>query len=136
MKGNEKKISRRMAPRHVGRMVEMVIGCKWSLTVLDLVERGIVRPGEMERSIEGLTAKVLNDCLRRLVQLKVLEKRSYQEIPPRVEYGLTAFGRKFRRTLDALDALEGDFAAARADTARTGRMATPSCQVDTDVEAK
>jgi DNA-binding HxlR family transcriptional regulator len=116
-------------------MVEAVIGCKWSLTVLDLVERGIVRPGEMERSVEGLTAKVLNDCLRRLVQFKVLEKRSYPEIPARVEYRLTGFGWKFRRTLDALDALEADFEAARVDTARTGQMATPSCQVDTDVEA-
>ena len=107
MKGNEKKISRRVAPRHVGRMVETVIGCKWSLTVLDLVARDILRPGEMERSIEGLTAKVLNDCLRRLVQFRVLEKRSYQEIPPRVEYRLTEFGWKFRRTLDALGCAGG-----------------------------
>jgi DNA-binding HxlR family transcriptional regulator len=136
MKSNEKKISPRVAPRLVGRMVETVIGCKWSLTVLDLVSRDIVRPGEMERSIEGLTAKVLNDCLRRLVQFRVLEKRSYPEIPPRVEYRFTEFGWKFRRTLDALDALEADFEAARADTARTGRMETPSCQVDTDVEAR
>jgi DNA-binding HxlR family transcriptional regulator len=136
MKINEKKISRRVAPRHVGRMVETVIGCKWSLTVLDLVERGIVRPGEMERIIEGLTAKVLNDCLRRLVQFNVLEKRSYPEIPPRVEYRFTDFGWKFRNTLDALDALETDFEAAKANTARTGRMATASCQVDSDVEAK
>ena len=136
MNGNEKKISRRMAPRHVGRMVETVIGCKWSLTVLDLVERGIARPGEMERSIEGLTAKVLNDCLRRLVQFRVLEKRSYPEIPPRVEYRLTQFGWKFRSTLDALDALEADFEEAKADTARTGRMTMPACQVNTDVEAR
>src|SRR5262245_41929618 len=114
MKGNEKKIPRRVAPRQVGRMVETVVGCKWSLTVLDLVEQEISRPGEMERSIDGLTGKVLNDCLRRLVEFKVLEKRSYPEIPPRVEYHLTEFGRKFRRTLDALDALEADFEAAKA----------------------
>src|SRR5262245_54702051 len=114
MKENEKKILRRAPPRHVGRMVETVIGCKWSLTVLDLVARDIRRPGEMERSIEGLTAKVLNDCLRRLVQFRVLEKRSYQEIPPRVEYSFTEFGRRFRRTLDALDELEADFVAAKS----------------------
>jgi DNA-binding HxlR family transcriptional regulator len=128
MKGNEKKISRQVAPRHVGRMVETIIGCKWSLTVLDLVARGIVRPGEMERNIEGLTAKVLNDCLRRLVQFSVLEKRSYPEIPPRVEYRLTEFGWKFRRTLDALDALEADFDAARDNTLRTGHSPTPSSE--------
>jgi hypothetical protein len=53
MKGNEKKISHRVAPREVGRMVETVIGCKWSLTVLDLVQHEISRSGEMERSVEG-----------------------------------------------------------------------------------
>lgn len=101
-------------------MVETVMGCKWSLTVLDLVARGIVRPGEMERSIEGLTAKVLNDCLRRLVEFKVLEKRSYPEIPPRVEYGFTEFGRRFGAALDVMDALEADFEAAKATPARAG----------------
>lgn len=105
-------------------MVETVIGCKWSLTVLDLVVRGIARPGEMERSIEGLSAKVLNDCLRRLVEFNVLEKRSYAEIPPRVEYGLTAFGMKFRKMLDALDALEVDFEVAKAATASSARIAS------------
>ena len=120
MSDNVKNISRRVPPRHVGRMVETVVACKWSLTVLDLVDREIRRPGEMERSIEGLTGKVLNACLRRLVRFRVLEKRSYPEIPPRVEYSLTEFARKFRSTLDALDALEADFEVANASTVRTG----------------
>ena len=87
-------------------MVETVVGCKWSLTVVDLVQRGIRRPGEMERTVEGLTAKVLNDCLRLLVSYSVLEKRSYPEVPPRVEYHFTPFGRKFVETFKFLDALE------------------------------
>lgn len=119
MSDKAKKISRRVAPRHVGRMIETVIGCKWSLTVLDLIARDITRPGEMERSIEGLTGKVLNDCLRRLVKFRVLEKRSYPQIPPRVEYSLTAFGRKFCATLDAIDALEAEFHAASSSKLRT-----------------
>ena len=87
-------------------MVETVVGCKWSLTVVDLVQRGIRRPGAMERTVEGLTAKVLNDCLRLLVSYNVLEKRSYPEVPPRVEYYFTPFGRKFVETFKFLDALE------------------------------
>ena len=106
MKTQEKKLSRRLPPRQVGRMVETVVGCKWSLTVVDLVQRGIRRPGEMERTVEGLTAKVLNDCLRLLVSYSVLEKRSYPEVPPRVEYHFTPFGRKFVETFKFLDALE------------------------------
>ena len=87
-------------------MVETVVGCKWSLTVVDLIQRGIRRPGAMERTVEGLTAKVLNDCLRLLVSYDVLEKRSYPEVPPRVEYYFTPFGRKFLETFKFLDALE------------------------------
>ena len=87
-------------------MVETVVGCKWSLTVVDLVQRGIRRPGEMERTVEGLTAKVLNDCLRLLVSYSVLEKRSYPEVPPRVEYHFTPFGRKFAETFKFFDVLE------------------------------
>lgn len=136
MKANKKRILRRMAPRHVGRMVETVIGCKWSLTVLDLVQRDVSRPGEMERSIEGLTAKVLNDCLRRFVQFGVLEKRSYPEVPPRVEYSLTKFGRKFRKALDVLDALEADFEAARGNIVRNGHTATPLTEGTTGADER
>lgn len=118
MTSQAQKISRRVPPRHIGRMVETVIGCKWSLTVFDLLDLGICRPGEMERSVDGLSAKVLNDCLRRLVEFKVLEKRSYPEVPPRVEYGWTDFGQKFRQTLNQLDALEAEFAVVPTATDR------------------
>ena len=118
MKSSEKKISRRMPPRQVGRMVETVVGCKWSLTVVDLVQRGVRRPGAMERSVDGLTAKVLNDCLRLLVSYDVLEKRSFPEVPPRVEYHFTAFGKKFVETFSILDALEARLAKAKGKTTR------------------
>ena len=99
-------------------MVETVVGCKWSLTVVDLVQRGIRRPGAMERAVDGLTAKVLNDCLRLLVSYVVLEKRSFPEVPPRVEYRFTPFGRKFVETLGVLDDLERQLARAQRATAR------------------
>jgi DNA-binding HxlR family transcriptional regulator len=65
------------------------------------------------RTVEGLTAKVLNDCLRLLVSYGVLEKRSFPEVPPRVEYHFTSFGRKFAETFEILDALEEKLARAR-----------------------
>jgi HxlR-like helix-turn-helix len=54
-------------PDTVAGMVESIIGCKWSLSVLHLVNQGINRPGAMERAIDGLTTKVLNERLRKLV---------------------------------------------------------------------
>src|SRR5262245_28368946 len=127
MRTNEKKLSRRVPPRRIGRMVETVVGCKWSLTVVDLVQRGIRRPGAMERTVEGLTAKVLNDCLRLLISYGILERQSFPEVPPRVEYRFTAFGRKFVDTLTMLDTLEADLARAKrraASKAAKGETST------------
>lgn len=101
----EKNSAARKAPG-VRQMVEDVIGCKWSLTVLDLVRNGTKRPGAMEHAVEGLTAKVLNERLKKLVRYGVLEKESFAEIPPRVEYRFTDFGRRFLEVLDAIDALD------------------------------
>lgn len=90
----------------VKRMVENIVSCKWSLSVIAMVRSGVNRPGAMERSIPGLTAKVLNERLRKLTRFGILNKTIYPETPPRVEYEFTDFGRKFIGLLDAIDALE------------------------------
>ena len=95
-----------METSNVHQMVESVIGCKWSLTVIDLVRHGVHRPGAMEHAIYGLSAKVLNERLVKLVRFGILEKTSYPEVPPRVEYNITAFGREFALLLDQVDQLE------------------------------
>ena len=95
-------------PLPVARMVEDIVGCKWSLGVLDLVRHGVCRPGQMEHSIEGLTAKVLNERLRKLVRYGILKKNAYPEIPPRVEYSLTEFGQKFSNVLDQIAQLQNE----------------------------
>lgn len=102
----KKKFVRPVAAPTVSRMVEDIVGCKWSLAVLGLVRRGVNRPGAMEHSLDGLTAKVLNERLRKLVRFGILEKRSYAEVPPRVEYRLTAFGRRFSGILDQIETLQ------------------------------
>lgn len=111
MNHQDKKFSRKSAPERSARMVETIYGCKWSLTVYQLLANGINRPGEMVRSVEGLTTKVLNECLRRNMEFGILERESYDESPPRVEYVVTAFGRKFIRILDELEALQREIAS-------------------------
>jgi len=95
----------------VKRMVENIIRCKWSLSVIDLVKRGVNRPGAMEKSIEGLTTKVLNERLRKLVRFGIFEREEFAEVPPRVEYRLTPFGERFAVLLDSIDALQNDLDA-------------------------
>ncbi|MFT5789844.1 MAG: DNA-binding HxlR family transcriptional regulator [Shewanella sp.] len=102
----EKLIPRKPGPAKSARMVETIVGCKWSLTVYQLLEDDINRPGEMVKSVEGLTTKVLNQCLKRNIEFGILEKISYPEIPPRVEYNVTDFGQKFMRILKDLESLQ------------------------------
>jgi len=87
-------------------MVESIYGCKWSLTVYQLLANGVNRPGEMVRSVEGLSTKVLNSCLRKNVEFGIIERIAYPEIPPRVEYVVTPFGEKFIRILGELENLQ------------------------------
>ncbi len=87
-------------------MVEAIFGCKWSLTVYQLLANGINRPGEMVRSVEGLTTKVLNECLRKNMEFGIIKRIAYDEAPPRVEYMVTPFGTKFIRILDELEKLQ------------------------------
>jgi DNA-binding HxlR family transcriptional regulator len=99
-------MSRVTTPEHSARMVEAIYGCKWSLTVYRLLANGINRPGEMVRTVDGLTAKVLNACLRKNLDFGIINRVAYPEIPPRVEYEITAFGRKFIRILDQIEDLQ------------------------------
>lgn len=87
-------------------MVEDVLKCKWTLTVLDLVRQGIIRPGAMVRHTPGLTTKVLNERLQKLQGFGVLERSVFPEKPPRVEYKLTPLGRKLDAILDGVSELQ------------------------------
>jgi len=105
------EIKRKLAPSRSARMVEIIYGCKWSLTVYQLLANNINRPGEMVRNVEGLSTKVLNECLKKNIQFGILERINFNELPPRVEYKITPFGEKFIRILDDLEQLQAEIDA-------------------------
>ncbi|MEB8433381.1 MULTISPECIES: winged helix-turn-helix transcriptional regulator [Cocleimonas] len=111
MISNRKIFLRNSAPERSARMVENVFRCKWSLTVYQLLSEGINRPGEMVRSVEGLTTKVLNECLRKNMEYGIIKRIEYNEVPPKVEYVVTPFGKKFIRILDELKELQNEMSA-------------------------
>lgn len=92
----------------VARMVEDIVGCKWSLEVLGGIRKGVVRPGALERSIAGISTKVLNERLSKMLRYGILHKAAYPELPPRVEYRLTGFGERFVAILDEIDRLQAE----------------------------
>lgn len=108
------------SPR-VAMLLEEVIGCRWTISVLGAVAKGIQRPGALERHIEGISAKVLSDRLRQFTRAGIFERLQFPEIPPRVEYRLTAFGRKFLRLLHEVERLQAELNGESGDTVRVSQ---------------
>jgi DNA-binding HxlR family transcriptional regulator len=66
------------------------------------------RPGALERHIAGISTKVLADRLRQFNRAGIFERVQYPEIPPRVEYRLTPFGKKFTKLLKEVEKLQAE----------------------------
>jgi len=93
-------------------MVEDVVGCKWSLRILQSISKGIARPSALVRECPGLSVKVLNERLRKLMRFGVVQRTVHGERPPiQVEYTLTPFGRRFVGVLRSIQELQSDLEA-------------------------
>ena len=105
------------------RVVEDIVGCKWSLAVLGRIRSGVTRPGAIRRSLPGLSTKVMNERLAKMLRFGLLERRSYAESRPRVEYSLTPLGVRLAAILDDIVSLQSEMekAAPRARAASGAR---------------
>jgi DNA-binding HxlR family transcriptional regulator len=78
------------------------IAGKWKPMILWQLLEGTRRFAELQRAIPEVSAKVLTEQLRELEADGLLERRVFAEVPPRVEYTLTALGRGLESVLAAL----------------------------------
>jgi DNA-binding HxlR family transcriptional regulator len=76
----------------VCRTAEVISG-KWTLLVIRDLAAGSSRFCELERSLEGISPRTLSLRLRALEEQGVVERHTFPEVPPRVEYALTDKGR-------------------------------------------
>lgn len=105
----------------VASMVESIVGCKWSVRLLQLCAEGHARPSAFLRVCPGLSPKVLNERLRKMMAFGILRRTVFGEKPPvQVEYVLTPFGRRFLRILDEVRRLQE--AVDTGAIAERGRM--------------
>lgn len=81
-----------------------VIGGKWKpIIVYHLGNEGTLRFGELNRSIGGgITQKMLTQQLRELEKDKLVNRKVYKQVPPKVEYSLTDLGKSLMPILDQL----------------------------------
>ncbi len=68
------------------------IGGKYKARILWYLKDGFLRYGELKRTIEGITPKMLTQTLKELEADELITRKVYFEVPPRVEYSLTEAG--------------------------------------------
>jgi DNA-binding HxlR family transcriptional regulator len=79
-----------------------VIGGKWKPLILWHLGDSVMRFGELQKSLPGVNAKMLTKQLRELEEDGVIRRKVYPEVPPRVEYSITEFGKTLIPILEAL----------------------------------
>ena len=85
----------------VCRTADVVCG-KWTLLIIRDLAEGRSRFCELERSLDGISPRTLSLRLRALEEEGILERQTYPEAPPRVEYGLTEKGRALVPIVEAM----------------------------------
>ncbi|HLM27411.1 MAG TPA: helix-turn-helix domain-containing protein [Thermoleophilaceae bacterium] len=102
-----------------------VICGKWTILVIRDLADGHTRFGELQRSLEGISPRTLSLRLRVLEEQGIVERHTYPEVPPRVEYSLTEKGEALLPLIEDmrsygrqwLDAACGSTAAEPAEAA-------------------
>src|ERR1041384_1092139 len=79
------------------RRVMAVLAEKWTLLIVTTLAEGPLRTAEIRRCVDGISEKMLIQTLRKLETFGLVSRKSYPEVPPRVEYRLTPLGRSLSR---------------------------------------
>src|SRR5262245_18919950 len=79
------------------RRVLAVLAEKWTLLVVAQLANGPMRTAQIRRGVDGVSEKMLIQTLRKLESFRLVSRKSYPELPPRVEYRLTPLGRSLSR---------------------------------------
>lgn len=95
---NEKQLRDRCGMAHS----LIIIGGRWKPAILCQLCYGVMRYSELKRSIEGISERMLVAQLKELEKDKIIERIVYPEVPPRVEYKLTALGLTMKPMLSAM----------------------------------
>ena len=81
-----------------------ILSGKWTMMILYQINTRTIRYGELKRAVVGISEKMLIGELNSLMEHKLVSKKAYREIPPRVEYKLTELGVKTLPIIDQIAA--------------------------------
>ena len=88
------------------RVFEDILKCKWTLSILDRLTNGDVRPGHLKSNIKGLTAKVMYERLKKLEKFGIIKRDQITEKPLEVHYILTSKGKKVSKIISQMKKID------------------------------
>lgn len=88
-----------------------LIGNKWKLLILRNLYMRPRRFNELQKSLNGISQKVLTESLRSMETDGIVVRTVYAEVPPKVEYSLSELGKTMNPILDAMEKWENDYKA-------------------------
>lgn len=87
---------------HVDVALDMIVG-KWKPTILlHLLKGGTKRFNELKREIPNITQRMLTLQLRELEEQEIIQRVVYPQVPPKVEYSMTEYGKSLEPILHAM----------------------------------
>ncbi len=89
-----------------------LIGSKWKLLIIRNLLNRPWRFNELQRSLEGISQKVLTDSLRSMEADGIITRTVYPEVPPHVEYALSELGESLRPVIMQMAAWGNEYKGA------------------------
>lgn len=86
-----------------------LIGDKWKVLIMRDLFTGTKRFGELKKSLNGISQKVLTSNLRNMEDNGIVSRVVYAEVPPRVEYSLTELGLSMEPILKSMESWGNQF---------------------------
>ena len=84
-------------------LTKEVLGGKWKSNLIFAISENIKRPSDLKRALPDSTKRVLSLQLKELEEHGIIVKKVYHQLPPKVEYSLTALGESLMPIIDAMN---------------------------------
>lgn len=96
-------------PRSTIEITLQLLDSKWKVLIIKELLKGTMRFGELKKSVNGITQKVLAAKLRELENDEIIIRKAYEQNPPKVEYSLTDVGYSLRVVVNSLSEWGKDY---------------------------
>lgn len=97
-------------------VVQNIIAGKWKLPILSHLSQGTKRFSELQKLLPEISQGILTHQLRELERDGLVHREVYKEVPPKVEYSLTAIGQSFMPILNIICEWGKDYLNRRGNT--------------------